>query len=153
MRPFNCFKLIILLSKIVKAVYMPHASLPKKSTHYLQIYHFSIFLTYRVHMSFCWLKSVPRFQRRRFKCEKLTDGRRTLTHDKSSHGLWPGELKIRSPNGDSCCSYISSLLRYSSNCCFTGSVMFFDWILAISLTAISSILMSQLNRRRKAKRW
>jgi hypothetical protein len=21
-----------------------------------------------------------------------TDGRRTLTHDKSSHGLWPGEL-------------------------------------------------------------
>ena len=51
-----------------------------------------------------WLKSVQRFQRRRFKCEKLTDGRtdgrmdgwtdgrRTLTHDKSSHGLWPGEL-------------------------------------------------------------
>jgi hypothetical protein len=38
--------------------------------------------------------SVQRFQRRRFKCEKLTDGRRTLTHDKSSHGLWPGELKI-----------------------------------------------------------
>ena len=54
-----------------------------------------------------WLKSVQRFQRRRFKCEKLTDGRtdertdertdgRTLTHDKSSHGLWPGELKSRS---------------------------------------------------------
>ena len=43
-----------------------------------------------------WLKSVQRFQRRRFKCEKLTDGRTdgwTLTHDKSSHGLWPGELK------------------------------------------------------------
>ena len=40
-----------------------------------------------------WLKSVQRFQRRRFKCEKLTDGRRTLTHDKSSHGLWPGEPK------------------------------------------------------------
>ena len=39
-----------------------------------------------------WLKSVQRFQRRRFKCEKLTDGR-MLTHDKSSHGLWPGELK------------------------------------------------------------
>ena len=39
-----------------------------------------------------WLKSVQRFQRRRFKCEKLMDGR-TLTHDKSSHGLWPGELK------------------------------------------------------------
>ena len=29
-----------------------------------------------------WLKSVQRFQGRRFKCEKLTDGRRTLTHDK-----------------------------------------------------------------------
>ena len=40
-----------------------------------------------------WLKSVQWFQRRRFKCEKLTDGR-TLTHDKSSHGLWPGELKM-----------------------------------------------------------
>jgi hypothetical protein len=39
------------------------------------------------------LKSVQRFQRRRFKCEKLTDGRRTLTHDKSSLGLWPSELK------------------------------------------------------------
>ena len=23
------------------------------------------------------------------------DGRRTLTHDKSSHGLWPGELKTK----------------------------------------------------------
>ena len=32
------------------------------------------------------------FQRRRFKCEKLMDGQ-TLTHDKISHGLWPGELK------------------------------------------------------------
>jgi hypothetical protein len=40
-----------------------------------------------------WFNSVQWFQRRRFKCEKLTDGRRTLTHDKSSHGLWPGELK------------------------------------------------------------
>ena len=39
-----------------------------------------------------WLKSVQQCQRRRVKCEKLTDGRRTLTHDKSSHGLWPGEL-------------------------------------------------------------
>jgi hypothetical protein len=40
------------------------------------------------------VKSVQRFQRRRFKCEMLMDGRRTLTHDKSSHGLWPGELKM-----------------------------------------------------------
>jgi hypothetical protein len=44
------------------------------------------------HLWQVWLKSVPRFQRRRIKCEKLTDGRRTLTHNKSSHGLWPGEL-------------------------------------------------------------
>ena len=39
-----------------------------------------------------WFKSVQWFQRRRFKCEKLTDGRRMPSHDKSSHGLWPGEL-------------------------------------------------------------
>ena len=39
-----------------------------------------------------WLNSVQWFQRRRFKCEKLKDGRRMLNHDKSSHGLWPGEL-------------------------------------------------------------
>ena len=39
-----------------------------------------------------WFNSHQRFQRR-FKCEKLTDGRQTLTHDKSSHGPWPGELK------------------------------------------------------------
>ena len=43
-----------------------------------------------------WLKSVQRFQRRRVKCEKLTDGL-TTTHDKSSHGLWPGELKSPFP--------------------------------------------------------
>jgi hypothetical protein len=41
-----------------------------------------------------WFKSVQWFQRRRFKCKKLTDGCRTPSHDKSSHGLWPGELKI-----------------------------------------------------------
>ena len=40
-----------------------------------------------------WFNSVQWFQRRRFKCEKLTNGRRTLTHDKSLHGLWPDELK------------------------------------------------------------
>ena len=42
-----------------------------------------------------WFNSVQWFQRRRFKCEKLTDGRRTLSYDKSSHGLWPDELKSR----------------------------------------------------------
>ena len=34
------------------------------------------------------------FQRRRLKCEKLTDdGRRTPSDSKSSHCLWQGELK------------------------------------------------------------
>jgi hypothetical protein len=34
------------------------------------------------------------FQRRRFKCEKLTDDRRRTPSDsKSSHCLWQGELK------------------------------------------------------------
>ena len=42
---------------------------------------------------------VQRFQKRRFKYESLrrtTDGRtvrRTPSDGKSSHGLWPGELK------------------------------------------------------------
>ena len=36
------------------------------------------------------LNLVQRFQRRRFKCESL---RRTASDGKSSHGLWPGELK------------------------------------------------------------
>ena len=35
------------------------------------------------------------FQRRRSECKSLrTDGRRTPSDDKSSHGLWPGELKM-----------------------------------------------------------
>ena len=33
------------------------------------------------------------FQRRRLKCEKLTDDRRRTTDAKSSHCLWQGELK------------------------------------------------------------
>jgi hypothetical protein len=34
------------------------------------------------------------FQRRRFKCEKLTDDRWRMPSDgKSSHCLWQGELK------------------------------------------------------------
>ena len=36
--------------------------------------------------------SVQRFQRRRFKCEKLTDGRTTRL-PMTKNGLWPGELK------------------------------------------------------------
>ena len=45
-----------------------------------------------------WFNLVQRFQRRRFKCESLrrTDGRRWTPSDgKSSHGLWPGELKTQ----------------------------------------------------------
>jgi len=47
-----------------------------------------------------WFNLVQVFQRRRFKCESLrrttdgrTDGRRTPSDGKSSHDLWPGELK------------------------------------------------------------
>jgi hypothetical protein len=42
-----------------------------------------------------WFNSVQWFQRRRFKCEKLTNGRRMLSHDKSK----PEALKslYRSP--------------------------------------------------------
>jgi hypothetical protein len=37
------------------------------------------------------------FQRRRLKCEKLTDDRRRMPSDgKSSHCLWQGELTIMS---------------------------------------------------------
>jgi hypothetical protein len=57
-----------------------------------------------------WLKSVLWFQRRRFKCEKLTDGRRTLTHDRSSHGLWPDrpcELKTDNTLFESLGSHVS----------------------------------------------
>jgi hypothetical protein len=38
------------------------------------------------------------FQRKRLKCEKLTDnedGRRTTSDGKSSHCLWQGEIKIK----------------------------------------------------------
>ena len=40
------------------------------------------------------LHLVERFQRRRLKCEKLTDNRRRMPSDgKSSYCLWQGELK------------------------------------------------------------
>jgi hypothetical protein len=48
---------------------------------------------------FIWLRG---FQRRRLKCEKLTDDRRRTTSDgKSSHCLWQGELKIGIGDQDS----------------------------------------------------
>jgi hypothetical protein len=41
---------------------------------------------------FIWLRG---FQRRRLKCEKLTDDRqRTPSNGKSSRCLWQGELKM-----------------------------------------------------------
>ena len=41
------------------------------------------------------------FQRRRLKCEKVTDDRqRTPSHGKSSRCLWQGELKIYCPPRD-----------------------------------------------------
>jgi hypothetical protein len=45
-----------------------------------------------------------RFQRRRLKCEKLTDDRRRMPSDgKNSHCLWQGELiKTRSINKHGC---------------------------------------------------
>ena len=57
----------------------------------------------RNHPCQVWFNLVQRFQRRRFKCEMLTDGRRTKSDDNSSPGLKPGELKS------------SSLCLYSSN--------------------------------------
>jgi hypothetical protein len=65
----------------------------------LKIFHKSGRIPSSEHFWQVWLKSVQRFQRRRVKCEKLTDGQRTLTHDKSSHDLWPGELKTIILNG------------------------------------------------------
>jgi hypothetical protein len=38
---------------------------------------------------FIWLRG---FQRRRLKCEKLTDSQWTTSDGKSSHCLWQGEL-------------------------------------------------------------
>jgi hypothetical protein len=67
---------------------------------------------FREHFWQVWLISVQRFQRRRFKCEKLTDGR-TITHDKSSHGLWPGELKIRQSETRVAANWIVTLQEWS----------------------------------------
>jgi hypothetical protein len=60
-----------------------------------------------------WFKSVQWFQRRRFKCEKLTDGRRTPSHDKSSHDLWPGELRKSVPWSHDTGVPINHLTRWS----------------------------------------
>ena len=71
-----------------------------------------------------WLKSVQRFQRRRDKCEKLPDRRRTLTHDKSSPGhrketvqlLYMKRL-IYFKNGQSCFAPKAVITRFRWSCC------------------------------------
>ena len=51
----------------------------------------SIYASYKVSVHL-----AEGFQRRRLKCEKLTDDRRRTASDgKSSHCLWQGELKIQ----------------------------------------------------------
>jgi hypothetical protein len=54
------------------------------------------------HSSKVWSKLAQWFVRRTLKCEKLTadDRRRTKPDGKSSHGLWPGELKRYFRNSD-----------------------------------------------------
>ena len=48
------------------------------------------------HSSKVWSKLALWFLRRRLKCEKLTtDDGRKKPDGKSSHGLWPGELKTK----------------------------------------------------------
>ena len=52
------------------------------------------------------------FQRRRLKCEKLTDDRRRMPSDgKSSHCLWQGELK-----NQRCYTYGIIMLQHTVNC-------------------------------------
>jgi hypothetical protein len=51
---------------------------------------FCILVTMATATILIFFNSVQWFQRRRFKCEKLTDRRRTLSHEKISPGLWPG---------------------------------------------------------------
>ena len=84
-----------------------------------------------------WLNLVQVFQRRRFKCESLrrtTDRRRMPSDDKSSHGLWPGELKrLITPKwvmGFASFSDFNTAFRYLSNCsCFEYSLNIAHWTL------------------------
>ena len=47
------------------------------------------------------------FQKRRLKCEKLTDDRRWMPNDgKSSHCLWQGELKTSDVQSNHCDSIL-----------------------------------------------
>jgi hypothetical protein len=85
-----------------------------------------------------WFNSVLWFQRRRFKGEMLTDGRRTtttdgrrtLTHDKSSHGLWSGELTIRIYN------YLQMIM--------INLLCYMAWLVLWCLTPLSTIFQLYL---------
>ena len=62
------------------------------------------------------VRMVEGFQRRRLKCEKLTDDRRRTPSDgKSSHCLWQDELKIKSKSILSSLVPIITLMQYSIN--------------------------------------
>ena len=84
-----------------------------------------------------WFKSVQWFQRSRFKCEKLTDGRRMPSHEKSlpGPGLWPGELKklsnllIKNINFVKILAYKYTVLTYIANIYWSciGINFFFYW--------------------------
>ena len=89
-----------------------------------------------------WLISVQRFQRRRLKCEKLTDGRQTLTHDKSSHGLWPGELKNNCNDSFACFFFNFSDIFLIS---LTSDPS--DFLLNRAVRAVSRVMVAILNFR------
>ena len=75
------------------------------------------------HSSKVWSKLAQWFLRRRLKCEKFTtdndddDGRRTKHDGKSSHGLWPGELKTINKRS----TYVRTLSNVGMSICATTS--------------------------------
>jgi hypothetical protein len=70
------------------------------------------------------------FQRRRLKCEKLTDdGRRMPSDGKSSHCLWQGELK----------TVFEIILWLKDYCCFT--IMSYDTLVYYLLSNILYVFL------------
>ena len=70
------------------------------------------------------------FQRRRLKCEKLTDdGRRMPSDGKSSHCLWQGELK----------TVFEIILWFKDYCCFT--IMSYDTLVYYLLSNILYVFL------------
>ena len=75
---------------------------------------------------------AKRFQRRRLKCEKLTDdGRQTPCDGKSSHSLWQGELKIST----------SHTMRYSHVC--KGMIQNFNVLVNRPIMNFNVIILTQ----------